>query len=296
MRALNYNHLQYFWAVAREGHLTRAAQRLNISQSALSTQIRKLEDQLGHALFERRGRGLILTEAGQRTLDYADAIFSAGEELLATLSASQDRVQKSLSIGALATLSRNFQLAFLEPVLGDPSVSLTLRSGSMAELMADLEAHRLDVVLVNQEPPRTAESSWILNRLAEQRISLIGTPQRVAKGRDLESLLSTHPLILPSRHSGVRSGFDALAARLSVTPNIIAEVDDMAMMRVLTRQDIGLAVIPPIVVRDELANARLVEAVALPGLTETFSAITLQRRFPNELVSLLLKAAIRAPA
>ena len=82
-----------------------------------------------------------------------------------------------------------------------------------------------------------------------------------------------------------------MVARLHITPSILAEVDDMAMMRVLARQDVGLAVIPPIVVKDELSTGRLVEAVPLPGLTETFSAITLQRRFPNELVSQLLNAA-----
>ncbi len=85
MQSLNYNHLRYFWAVAHDGNLTRTAERLNLTQSALSVQIRKLEERLGHALFERRGRQLHLTEAGQIVLDHADAIFATGEELLGTL-------------------------------------------------------------------------------------------------------------------------------------------------------------------------------------------------------------------
>ena len=84
-RNLNYNHLRYFWAVAHDGSLTRAAERLNLSQSALSVQIQKLEHQIGHALFERRGRKLQLTEAGQIALDYADTVFAAGDELIGTL-------------------------------------------------------------------------------------------------------------------------------------------------------------------------------------------------------------------
>src|SRR6056297_1427367 len=114
---LNYHHLRYFQAVAHEGSLTRAAERLNISQSALSTQIRQLESQLGQALFERRGRALHLTEAGRIALDHADTIFATGNDLLATLSQS-GRARRALRIGAQATLSRNFQLGFLRPVLG----------------------------------------------------------------------------------------------------------------------------------------------------------------------------------
>ncbi|MEO1328445.1 MAG: LysR family transcriptional regulator, partial [Pseudomonadota bacterium] len=288
MPRLNYNHLRYFWEVAREGHLTNAAERLNLSQSALSTQIKKLEDHLGHPLFERRGRGLVLTEAGQLALDYADAIFNAGEELLGTLSREVSGARPSLRVGALATLSRNFQSAFLEPILAQPRVSLELRSGSMPELLAELEAHRLDLVLANQEPPRQPETRWIAHRVAEQRVGLIGAPQRIGDETDAARLLATHPLVLPSRISGVRPAFDALAMRLGLTPHIAAEVDDMAMMRVLVRRDIGLAVLPPIVVQDELASGRLKMAAPLIELTEVFYAITLVRRLPNPLITELL--------
>ncbi len=122
MAELNYNHLRYFWAVAHDGNLTRTAQRLNLSQSALSVQIRNLEQRLGHALFERRGRQLHLTEAGRIALDHADSIFAAGDELIGTLKQA-GRVRQALRVGALATLSRNFQLRFLRPLLGRPMSS-----------------------------------------------------------------------------------------------------------------------------------------------------------------------------
>lgn len=301
MARLNYNHLRYFWVVARDGNLTRAAEHLNVSQSALSIQIRKLEEQLGHSLFNRRGRGLALTEAGQLALDYADAIFSAGDELLSALGTSDGDAHRTLRVGALATLSRNFQSAFLEPVLGRSDVSLELRSGLLPELMADLEAHHLDVVLANQEPPRERGNRWIAHRVAEQPVSLIGAPERIGAERDPARLLAAHPLLLPSRISGVRSGFDAFAMRLGAPISIAAEVDDMAMMRVLARRGIGLAVLPAIVVQDELASGGLVEAATLSGLTEVFFAITLQRHLPSPLVDELLQATVetdpsRSPA
>jgi LysR family transcriptional regulator, transcriptional activator of nhaA len=288
MSVLNYNHLRYFWVVAREGHLTRAAERLNLSQSALSSQVRKLEDQLGHKLFERRGRGLVLTEAGQVALDHADAIFSTGEELLSTLTNTGSH--QRLRVGALATLSRNFQIRLLRPILGDPDVEIVIRSGSLAELLAALEAHRLDVLLVNQVPLRDAGTTWTAHLIDEQQVSLVGTPERVGGQQTVAHILRTHPLIIPSADSGVRSGFDALTERLSIRPKIAAEVDDMAMMRVLAREDIGVAVLPPIVVVDELANGRLVDAAPLTGITECFSAITLKRRFPSPLLARLLGA------
>jgi len=289
MAAFNYNHLRYFWAVAHEGNLTRAARRLNVSQSALSTQIHKLEHQLGHKLFERRGKQLVLTEAGRIALDHADSIFATGEELLDTLQASGG-ARQVLRIGALATLSRNFQLAFLRPILGRADVEVVLRSGGLTDLFQALEALRLDVVLVNQAPARDSVTPWVCHAIAEQRVSLVGTPHRVGNGGLLGDLLGQHPIILPTMVSTVRTGFDALADRLEVRPQIAAEVDDMAMMRLMAREGIGLAVVPPIVVKDELANKRLVEAAELPGISETFYAVTLARRFPNPLVRELLRA------
>ncbi|MBY8966577.1 LysR family transcriptional regulator [Algiphilus sp.] len=288
---LNYNHLYYFWVVAHEAHLTRAAGKLCVSQSALSVQIRKLEDQLGHPLFERRGRRLELTEAGQMTLDYADAIFAAGNELLGTLREAGRVSRRRLTIGALATLSRNLQRQFLAPVLGDADVSLVLRSGSLNELMQALESHNVDIVLANQVPLRTDTSAWTVFDIEQQPVSLIGAASRDSAGGDLRHLLRQHPLLLPSRDSGVRTGFDALAVRLGVQVEIAAEVDDMAMMRLLARENIGVAVLPPIVVRDELRDGSLRELAVLPGISETFSAITLERRFPNPLVTRLLSAS-----
>lgn len=286
--ALNYHHLRYFWAVAHEGNLTRAAQRLHVSQSALSIQIQKLEAQLGHALFERRGKQLHLTEAGRVALDHADTIFAAGRELVQTLKGRADRPLQVLRVGSLGTLSRNFQVGFLRPLLGRDDVELVVRAGAMAPLLAALDAHALDVVLTNQAPARDAATPWIAHLVAEQRVDLVGTPARVGDETDPLALIQAHPLILPSRDSGIRTGFDALVDRLDLRVRIAAEVEDMSMIRALAREDVGLAVVPPIVVKGEVAAGTLVLAADLPELTETFYAVTVARRFPNPLLRLLL--------
>jgi LysR family transcriptional activator of nhaA len=286
MAQLNLHHLRLFRAVASDGTLTGAARRLNLSQSALSTQLKTLEAALGHDLFERRGRGLLLTEAGRIALDHAEAIFRAADDLTATLR-DTGRARRALRVGALATLSRNFQMQFLRPLLGRADVEVVLRSGPQAQLLRALEGLALDVVLTNQPPDRDAASPWLIHGIADQPVSLIGTPARLGldRGRTLAALLAAEPLVLPTPETPLRAAFDALAARLAVTPLIAAEVDDMAMMRLLARADAGLAVIPPIVVQDELDAGTLQEAAQLEGIRESFVAVTLQRRFPNPLLA-----------
>ena len=287
MADFNYNHLRYFWAVVQDGNLTRTAERLNVSQSALSVQIRKLEDRLGHPLFERRGRQLHLTEAGRIALDHADAIFATGDELIGTLRET-GAARQAVRIGALATLSRNFQIGFLKPLLGRNDIEVILRSGSPAELLLGLQSLALDVVLTNQPPPTDALTQYIAHRLSEQPVSLIGTPQLVGTTRSVAALLDRHPVILPTLGSTLRTSFNALVDRLDIRPQIAAEVDDIAMMRLLAREGFALAVLPPIAVRDELASGMLVEADTLPGITETFFAITTDRRFPNPIIRMLI--------
>ena len=289
MALVNFHHLHYFWAVAHEGNLTRAAERLHVSQSAVSVQIQKLEAELGHALFERRGRQLELTEAGSIALDHADAIFAMGRELVGTLQ-ERGRDQVVLRVGSMATLSRNFQLGFLAPLFGRDDVELVVRSGTFAELLRALEAHRIDVLLANTAPPRDAATPWVVHEIAEQPVSLVGTPRNGGGGdaADLAALLAAEPLVLPAAETGIRQGFDALVERLGVRPRIAAEVDDMAMLRLLAREHVGLAVVPSIVVRDELEAGDLAEIAPLPGLVEHFYAITLTRRFPNPLLKELL--------
>jgi LysR family transcriptional activator of nhaA len=287
MSTFNYNHLRYFWVVAHTGTLTGAARQLRVSQSAISVQIKKLEDELGHLLFERKGRRLQLSEVGRIALDHADAIFATGDDMMATLEA-RATAQIPLRAGALATLSRNFQLGFIESILARPDPRLSVVSGTLDELLRSLSEHRLDVVLSNRPAPRRADSSLISHRIAEQPVSLIGPPRYRGTRRRLETLLANEPMLLPTPGSSIRAGFDALADRLGITPTVAVEVDDMAMFRLIARSGAGLAVVPPIVVKDELHDGTLVEVRQIPELAEIFYAITLPRRFPHPLVQQLI--------
>lgn len=288
MRGLNYNHLQYFWQVAREGSLTRAASRLHLSQSALSVQIQKLEHQLGHALFDRVGKRLQLTEAGRIALDYADTVFATGEEFMSTLAGQASDRRRPLRIGAQTTLSRNFQLEFLQPLIGRPDVELIVRSGTMRDLLARLESHALDIVIANTAAPMDATTAVRNHLLREQAVSLVGRPRRRRKPFRFPDDLKTEPVLLPSLDSDIRVAFDRMLELAGIRPNVIAEVDDMAMLRLLAREHDAVTLVPPIVVRDELLSGRLKEVCQIPALTERFYAIVLKRKFPNPLVADLI--------
>ena len=291
MSAINFNHLRYFWAVAHEGGLTRAAERLNVSQSALSVQLQKLERQLGNALFDRVGRRLVLTEAGRIALDYADTVFKAGDELLDTLAGRGSLERQVLRVGALTTLSRNFQLEFLTPLVDRPDVELIVRSGDMRGLLAQLDAHALDVVLANSAPPQDSRSELRSHLLARQPVSLVGRPRASGRAFRFPDDLRTEPILLPSLDSEIRHAFDRIVDLAGIRPIVHAEVDDMAMLRLLARERDGVTLVPPIVVRDELSQGVLVEYARIEEVVETFYAITQRRRFPNPLLKNLINGS-----
>lgn len=294
MAFLNYHHLRYFRAIARERSLTRAAAALNVSAPALSVQLRQLETSLGHALFERGRGGLALTEAGRLALDYAETIFRAGEELQDVLQHRPRGGRQILRVGAVATLSRNFQFGFLLPVLHRPDVELVLRSGPLRGLLALALTHQVDLVLSNQPVRRDAETPWHSHLLAEQPVSLVGGSRWRRRAFTFPADCAEVPLVLPSHDNETRAEFDRLMDAAGVRPLVAAEVDDMAMLRLLAREGDGLALVPRVVVRDEIEGGRLVEKHRITQVRERFYGITPGRRFPNPLVKQLIESATRA--
>jgi LysR family transcriptional activator of nhaA len=286
MSRLNYHHLHGFWAVAKEGHLTRAARRLHVSPSALSTQIQQLEESLGQQLFERHARTLRLTEAGRVAMGYAESIFSAGNELVSHLSEGRGPARQVLRVGAVATLSRNFQENLLRPLLRRDDVTLLLQSGGLDDLLGRLQVHTLDLVLANQTVEGTGDAPWRCRRIARQPVSLVGPPDGDAFV--FPDDLATVPLLLPSRAHGIRAGFDLWCEQRGLRPRVRAEVDDMAMLRLLARDAGAPALLPTVVVQDELRSGALRELAVVPGLHEQFYAITVKRHFTPPLLKTLL--------
>ncbi|MCB5226477.1 LysR family transcriptional regulator [Alishewanella sp. 16-MA] len=288
MSRLNYHHLYYFWQVARGGNLTETAQRLHISQSALSAQIKQFEQSMQVQLFSRQGRRLVLTDSGYQTLKYAEDIFSRGEELEQLLLKGMQPQHNPLRIGTLATMSRNFIESFIAPLLLSSNVRYSLFSMNQTALLNALAEHQLDLVLSNIAVQGTDNQLWQCRLLARQPVAVIGPP-----GKALPENLAAYQQqrwVLPPVHSPIRTAFDALAAQYQLQPDVVAEADDMAMLRLLTRDSGALSVIPEVVVKDELHNGSLEKYLMLPEVYENFYFITTHRELMHPQQSLLLDA------
>jgi LysR family transcriptional activator of nhaA len=274
--------------VAKEGHLTRVAEQMHLSQSALSMQIRQLEEQLGYALFLREGRTLKLTELGHVVLDYADNIFAMGNELIEVVAAGRGHRSQRLRVGAVATLSRNFQENFLRPVMGMEDVKLVLESGTLDELLGRLAVHKLDIVLSNRPVNADEEQAWRCRRIARQPVCLVGRPRADAKPFRFPEGLKGMKLLLPGHSSDIRTEFNMLCEARGIAMDIFAEVDDMAMLRLLARDSGGVALVPAVVVQDELKMGLLQQYCVVPEVFENFYAITTERQFQPQVLAALL--------
>lgn len=292
---LNFHHLFYFWRVAKLGHLTRAAEELHTSQSAVSAQIRQLEERLGEALFNREGRRLVLTDTGQLVLAYAENIFGLGQEMLGRLQGRSAGITR-LRVGSVATLSRNYQENWIKPLLQRPDLMLTLESGLLEGLIARLVQHQLDVVLCNETIPADPDRPLHCRFLGSQSVSLVGPAQRWAPhSLRIPEDLQDQELVLPGPRHALRAQFDALCASAGVSPRLRAEVDDMAMLRLLARDSGWLTMLPEVVVQDELRSGVLVVVGEVSALQERFYAITMPQRHHVDALEQLLGAAPAPP-
>lgn len=288
MSRLNYHHLNYFWHVAKIGNLTKAAEALYISQSALSAQIKLLEESIGNQLFTRQSRKLILTDVGNIAFSYAESIFSKGDELEALLKKGVQTENQVVRIGVLSTMSRNFVEVFINPLMNNPNIKLIIAARGQADLLNELANHQFDLVLTNIEVRGTHKQLWQCQLLTQQPICVIGPP-----GLELSKHFSDDynavDWVLPVSGSPIRSAFDGFCAQYQFHPNIVGEADDMAMLRLLARDSKALAVMPDVVVKDEIAAGSLTAYMTLPNIFENFYAVTVKRHLANKAVSDLIR-------
>ncbi|MEO0510163.1 MAG: LysR family transcriptional regulator [Verrucomicrobiota bacterium] len=285
---LNYHHLQYFRAIVREGGVTKAAQKLNLSQSTLSAQLKDLEESLGSKLFEREGRSLVLTEAGQVALDYAEDIFQTGDELRAWFAEVHPEGRRSVRIGALSPLSKNLQFEIIRPLVMAGETHVQVVEGEMQDMMERLKHHQIDLLLSNVPPGGADAEHTHAHVLGEMPVYLVGRPPFKIPKKPFPKWLDDIPLFLPSGRSAARVEFDAMLVRAGVAPKVQAEVDDMALLRLLALTGAGLALVPEIGVKFELEEKRLLRIEKIKNLKERFYAITARRsRLPQQIVDII---------
>jgi LysR family transcriptional activator of nhaA len=288
MSRLNYHHLHYFWRVATLGNLTEAARQLHVSQSALSAQIRALEDSMDTQLFERSGRRLILTDAGQQVLSYASDIFNRGEELEALVRRGISPDMQQLKIGVQSTMSRNFIEGFIAPLMQRTDVRFSLHARGMVNLLNGLRNHQFDLILTNSNVVSEGQDGlWQSQLLANQPVAIVG-PIDTQFDKQFPTGYKQQRWVLPAQQTEIRAAFDGFCSRWQYEPNVLAEADDMAMLRLLARDTGALTVLPTVVVKDEIAQGTLKVHMPLPNVFENFYAVTVKRQFIPPILTELL--------
>jgi len=290
---LNYNHLQYFWAVAREGSIVRAAEELLVSQPTISLQVRELERALGRKLFERAGRRLVLTDAGKLVYGYASDIFRTGQELVNALEHQPAGRALRLSVGVVDVIPKTIVYKLLEPALqlAQP-VRVVCREDKSDRLLSDLAARRLDVVL-SDGPIGTAVNLRGFNHLlGECGISFFASPELAPKvRRRFPASLDGAPVLLPTENTAMRRALGLWFDAQRVHPVVAGEFDDSATMTSFGRA--GLGVFPaPSVVELEIRREYGVRLVGrTDAVRERYYAITGQAKLEHPAVVAVREAA-----
>jgi LysR family transcriptional regulator, transcriptional activator of nhaA len=281
--SLNYHHLLYFWAVAKEGSLRLASERLHVSQPSISTQLKQLEEFFGAPLFTRASRRLALTATGQTVLEYADEIFSLGQELLTAVHQEPGERALRLNVGVADALPKIIVRQHLSPIfeLGR-AVRVICREGSLEELITQLAGHKLDVVLAD-EPSTSALRVRTFNHLLSTSKVVICAAPVLARSltKNFPHSLDGAPAILPVGEMALRRQLEHWFESHHIRPRVVAEVEDTALLIDLGAQGLGFIPVYSAVLEEIGRSSRFQRIGIAKGLRMEVFAITAQRRLQH---------------
>ena len=290
---VNYKHLHYFWAVAREGGVARASERLHLTPQTISGQLSLLEEYLGLELFTRVGRNLELTENGRLVLSYADEIFSLGGELEEAIHQLPEGRPQLFRVGVVDVVPKYIAHRILEPALQMPEqVRMICREASLDTLLAELAVHRVDLVLADRPIPPTVSTRGFSHKLGECGVSFFATKKLAKKLKgDFPPCLDGEPLLLPSRGNQLRAGIDQWLDKHRIHPRIVAEFDDSALMKAFGQEGAGIFIAPAAIEAEVEWQYQVLAIGRIGEVKEHFYAISVERRILHPVVSTVVEAA-----
>jgi LysR family transcriptional regulator, transcriptional activator of nhaA len=288
----NYRHLYYFWVVAKEGGISRAADKLDMAVQTVSAQVRELERDLGYALLKPAGRGLVLTDAGLAAMQQADHIFQLGENLPAVVRDAVSTPAVRLAIGISDGLPKLVVHRLLKPVIAEPNLRLLCHEGEFDDLLGDLALHRLDIVLSDRAAPSNPNIKLYSHALGSSALAWYATPALVkAAKKNFPHSLADMPILLPTGHTAVRARLDHWFEQQAIRPRIVGEFEDSALLKTFGAS--GMGVFPAVAwVHDDLQARYAVQRLGpCEGVTEHFFAIGTEKKVQHPLVQRLLQPA-----
>lgn len=295
MTTLNFKHLRYFWMVAKTGSIARAGEQLHLTPQSISGQLGEFEETLGTKLFRRAGRGLELTEAGQRILSYAEEIFTIGDELLDVLRDQTTKKSLPFKIGIADSVSKSVACRLLEPALHiQEPVRLICREGRLAALLADLSVHRLDMVIADRSMPTNLNVRGYSHLLGECGLTVFGAPSLAKQlAGKFPALLNNAPFLLPGEDVAIRSRLLQWLDNNDLRPFIVGEFDDSALIKAFGQAGAGLFVAPTAIAEQVCRQYNVVAFGCIDSIVEQLYAITTERRLTHPAIVAVSEAARR---
>ena len=286
----SYRHLYYFWVVAHEGGIARAASRLGMAVQTVSAQVNELERALGRALLKPAGRGLVLTEAGVVAMRQADQIFQLGEALPSLVRDATGLPVVRLAVGVSEGLAKLVVHHYLQPVLGAPNARMMFHEDEFDDLLADLALHRLDVVLADRPAPTNLNLKLYSHALGTSPLAwYAAAPLYAAARRNFPQSLSHVPILLPTAHAAVRPRLDLWFERHGIAPRVAGEFEDSALMKTFGANAMGAFPADELVHRELVARYRVKRLGACDGVADACYAIGTERKVAHPLVQRLVR-------
>ena len=286
----NYRHLYYFWVVAKEGSMSKAAERLDMAIQTISAQVHELEKSLGYLLFKPAGRGIALTESGFAALEIADQIFSIGEKLPEAVRDAALSPKTKIIIGVSDGLPKLITRQLLEPILKHKDVQLIAHEGDFESLLADLALHRLDIVLADRPAPNNKNLNVYSEELTRTSIAWFSPKQFLKKAKkSFPECLKDLPILLPTSHSTVRLLIDQWFSKHGITPNIVGEFEDSALLKTFAASGLGVFPAGKLVEKDLKETYGMELLGDCEEIYEYFYAIRSEKKIQHPLVQAIIK-------
>lgn len=296
MSQLNYKHLHYFWVVAQEGSITKAASRLDVAVQTISGQLSLLERQLGKTLFKPQGRGLVLSDTGRLVLGYADQIFQLGDALVQAVHQSDAESTLRLRAGISDGIPKLLAYQLLTQVTQMPQdIRLVCDEGEFETLLADLALHKLDVVLTDRAAPVGGNLKLFSTHLGDFATGLFGQADLIARYQaDFPHSLHGAPLLLPTRHNALRGRIDRWLEANHLHPRIVGEFEDSALLTTFGRGGLGLFP-APLALAEQIATQLHAQPLGeMAGVSEQIYAISNERRIRHPAVEVLCQGGAQS--
>lgn len=290
---MNYHHLRYFWVVAKEGGLRKAADKLRVSQPTISAQIAALEGALDEKLFRRGGRSLTLTEAGHRVLSYAEEIFSLGQEILDAAHQRPGARPLRVHIGITDSLPKLVSYEIIKPIFNlEQPIQAVCREGKVDDLLAQLAAYRLDIVLADEPAPSSLPIKVFNHLLGECSVTFCAERKLAATlKRPFPQSLNDAPVLLPASNATLRQSLEKWFQAQEIRPRLVAEFDDAALMKVAAVDGLGFFAVPTLVVKEAVARFDFEVIGHTEECRQQFYAISAERRLTHPAIAAITSKA-----